>query len=70
LIYTPKGDESKWYAAGLINYITSDYPNSNYKTIALHYGHLLRRNIRSFGEFILDMDKKSYQLIFGIVTSF
>lgn len=70
LIYTPKGDESKWYAAALLNYITSDYPDSDYKTAALHSGYLLRRNIRLYGEFIYDILNKSNQLLFGIVTAF
>lgn len=70
LVYTPKGDESKWYAAALINYITSDYPGSDYKTSALHVGYLLRRNIRLYGEFIYDFINKSNQLLVGFVTGF
>ncbi|MGB9665261.1 MAG: hypothetical protein ACPL25_10150 [Ignavibacteria bacterium] len=70
LIYTPKGDDSKWYAAALINYINSDNPDSDYKTVALHSGYLLRRNIRLYGELIYNFINKSNQLIFGIVTGF
>lgn len=70
LVYTPKGDESKWYTVALVNYITSNYPDTDYKTAALHYGYLLRRNIRLYGEFIYDMKNKSNQLLFGIVTAF
>jgi hypothetical protein len=70
LIYTPKGDESKWYAVALLNYITSDYPNSDYKTVALHTGYLLRRNIRLYSEFIYDIINKSNQLLVGFVTGF
>lgn len=70
LIYTPKGDESKWYAAALLNYINTDYPDSDYKTAALHAGYLLRRNIRLYGEFIYDILKKSNQLLVGFVTGF
>lgn len=70
LVYTPKGDESKWYSVALVNYITSNYPDTDYKTAALHYGYLLRRNIRLYGEFIYDMKNKSNQLLFGIVTAF
>lgn len=70
LVYTPKGDESKWYTVALVNYITSNYPDTDYKTAAFHYGYLLRRNIRLYGEFIYDMKNKSNQLLFGIVTAF
>lgn len=70
LIFTPKGDESKWYAAGLFNYITSNYPNSDYKTVALHGGYLLRRNIRLYSEFIYDIINKSNNIIAGFVTAF
>lgn len=70
LIFTPKGDESKWYAAALFNYITSDYSASNYKTIALNAGYLLRRNLRLVGELQFDLNNKTNQIYLGFVTAF
>ncbi len=70
LIYTPKGDESKWYAAALFNYITSDYQSSDYKSLALNFGYLLKRNFRLVSEFSYDLIKKSNQLSIGFVSAF
>jgi hypothetical protein len=70
LIFTPKGDESKWYAAALFNYITSDYSAVNYKTLALNAGYLLRRNFRLVGEFGYDLKNKTNQISVGFVSGF
>lgn len=70
LIYTPQGDESKWYAAGLFNYINSDYNSADYKAFALNIGYLLRRNFRLVSEFSFDLLKKSNQISLGFVSGF
>jgi len=46
LIYLPKGDDNRWYGAGLFNWVDSDQPDLRYTSATLHYGYLLRRNIR------------------------
>jgi len=46
LIYRPKGDESRWYGAGLFNWVDSDQLDLRYTAATLHYGYLLRRNMR------------------------
>ena len=46
LVYRPKGDDSRWYGAGLFNWVDSDQPDLRYTSATLHYGYLLRRNIR------------------------
>jgi hypothetical protein len=46
LIYWPKGDDSRWYAAGLFNWVDSDQADLRYTSATLHYGYLLRRNMR------------------------
>jgi len=46
LIYLPKGDDSRWYGAGLFNWVDSDQADLRYTSATLHYGYLLRRNIR------------------------
>ena len=39
LIYLPNGDDSKWYAVGLFNWIESDFSELNYKTLSGHLGN-------------------------------
>jgi hypothetical protein len=46
LIYRPKGDDSRWYGAGLFNWVDSDQADLRYTAATLHYGYLLRRNMR------------------------
>ncbi len=51
IIYLPKGDESKWYCVGLVNYVKSDFSYLNRQSASVHLGYLLRRNIRAVGEY-------------------
>ena len=46
LIYTPKGDDGRWYLAGLFNWVDSDLSDLFYTSVTAHYGYLLRRNMR------------------------
>jgi len=50
LIYLPKGDDSRWYGAGLFNWVDSDQADLGYTSATLHYGYLLRRNMRLTAE--------------------
>lgn len=70
LIYRPLGDESKWYAVGLFNWVDSDLDILDYQTVALHAGYLLRRNIRMVAEYKYDF-KQEYNLFsVGLVSAF
>ncbi|HPP39327.1 MAG TPA: hypothetical protein PK498_03420, partial [Candidatus Kapabacteria bacterium] len=51
LIFTPQGDNSGPYGAVLFNYINSDYKELNEKSLTLHAGHAIRRNLRVFTEY-------------------
>ncbi len=51
LIFTPKGDDSDWYAMGLLNWIDSDYRPAGYRSATLHAGYLPRRNVRLSAEY-------------------
>ena len=46
IIYSPKGDMSKWYLTGLLNIVESDADGLDYRSATLHAGYLLRRNVR------------------------
>ncbi|MFH1052665.1 MAG: hypothetical protein V1779_17225 [bacterium] len=73
LIFTPQGDQSKWYAASVFNWIESDDKSLNYKTATLHFGYLLKRNLRLALEGTYnfsDADDPYTQFSLGIVTAF
>lgn len=70
LIYTPMGDESKWYLVGLFNWVESDLNYLNYKSSAFHIGYLFRRNMRMVGEYKYDFINKSNLFSVGIVSAF
>ncbi len=70
LIYRPNGDDSKWYAVGLFNWIESDQTDLNYKTLTGHLGYLLRRNVRLVGELTYDFKQEYAKIGVGFVTAF
>ncbi len=70
LIYTPKGDESKWYAVALYNWIDSDFDTYDYQTGTLSLGYLLKRNFRLIGEFTYNFKVKYGQFAVGVITAF
>lgn len=70
LIYTPKGDESKWYGVALYNWVNSDIKALEYQAGTLSLGYLLRRNIRLIGELTYNFNKEYAQLAVGIISAF
>ncbi len=50
LVYLPKGDDSRWYGAGLFNWVDSDQLDLRYSAATAHVGYLLRRNVRVTAE--------------------
>ncbi|MFZ2340279.1 MAG: hypothetical protein WAW07_11230 [Bacteroidales bacterium] len=71
LIYSPKGDMSKWYLTGLVNWVESDYDPLDYASATLHAGYLLRRNMRVVGEFTQQFRGPDYGKVnLGIITAF
>jgi hypothetical protein len=50
IIYAPKGDMSKWYMTGLLNIVNSQIDDLDYQAATLHFGYLLRRNVRVVAE--------------------
>ena len=50
IIYAPKADMSKWYMTGLVNLVESQIDNLDYQSATLHFGYLLRRNVRVVAE--------------------
>jgi len=70
LIYRPNGDDSKWYAVGLFNWIESNFSYLNYKSLTGNVGYLLMRNIRLTGELTYNFTDKYATLGIGFVTAF
>jgi len=70
LIYTPLGDESKWYGVALYNFVDSDFDELDYNTGSLSLGYLLKRNIRLVGEYTYNFEKKYGQFAVGVISAF
>jgi hypothetical protein len=71
LIYSPKGDMSKWYLTGLVNYIKSDIKDLDYTSATFHAGYLVRRNLRLVSEFTYQFsDTKHGRVNAGFVSAF
>lgn len=70
LIYTPNGDNSKWYANGLFNWIESDQISLNHKSATAHVGYIFRRNIRMIAEYTYNLTNKYGQVVVGVSSAF
>lgn len=70
LVYLPKGDDSKWYAVGLFNWIESDQSHLNYKTLSGHLGYVLKRNIRLVAEYSHNFTQEYGKFGVGFITAF
>jgi hypothetical protein len=73
LIYLPKGDDSRWYLLGLLNWVDSDASELDYGSATIHYGRLLRRNIRATVELTYAFKSvydKHARLAVGLITGF
>lgn len=70
MVYRPNGDDSKWYAVGLFNWIESEFSELNYKTLSGHLGYVFRRNIRMVAEVNYDLTHEYAKFGVGFVTAF
>ena len=70
LIYRPEGDESDWYSVALFNWIESGQTDLNLKRLGVHFGYLLRRNIRLVAEYSQNFTAKYGTIGVGFVTAF
>jgi len=73
LLFFPKGDDSRWYAVGLFNWADSDQEDIKYTAAGLHYGYLLRRNLRATieGTYVFKSDlPRHFRLGMGLITAF
>jgi hypothetical protein len=70
LIYRPEGDESDWYSVALFNWIESGQTDLNLKQLGVHFGYLLRRNIRLVAEYSQNFTSKYGTIGVGFVTAF
>lgn len=70
LIYRPDGDASKWYGVALFNWIESDLNYLNLKQLGIHFGYVLRRNIRLVAEYSHNFTKEFGKMSVGFVSAF
>ena len=70
LIIRPEGDESDWYGVALFNWIESGQTDLNLKQLGIHFGYLLRRNIRLVAEYSQNFTVKYGTIGLGFVTAF
>jgi hypothetical protein len=70
LIFRPEGDESNWYGVALFNWIESNQTDLNLKQLGIHFGYLLRRNIRIVTEYSQNFTGKYGKISLGFVTAF
>jgi hypothetical protein len=71
VIFSPKGDMSKWYLTGLFNWVDSDFDEIDYTGATLHAGYLVRRNLRVVTEFTYKFNGPSYGKVnMGFVSAF
>lgn len=71
VIYSPKGDMSKWYLTGLLNWVESDIDALDHRSATLHAGYLLRRNVRLVSEYTQIFSGVSYGKVnVGFVSAF
>jgi hypothetical protein len=71
IIYSPKGDNSKWYFTGLMNWVDSNLGALDYTSATLHAGYLLRRNVRLVTEYTQVVVPDSYGKVnVGFVSAF
>ncbi|OGD11793.1 MAG: hypothetical protein A2Y86_06440 [Candidatus Aminicenantes bacterium RBG_13_62_12] len=73
LIYLPRGDDSRWYGVGLVNWVVSDSEELDYFSFTGGGGYLLRRNMRLVAE-VTYYDQspwgRYFRLAAGLVTAF
>lgn len=71
VIYAPKGDMSSWYLTGLFNWVESEYDPLDYRSVTLHAGYLLRRNLRVVSEYTHILTGTTYgKFSAGFITAF
>jgi hypothetical protein len=75
LIFRPDGDESNWYTVALYNYIDVDdheldRESRDINSLAIHFGYLLRRNIRLVTEYSQNFTNEYGTIGLGFVTAF
>jgi len=70
-IYAPKGDMSKLYLTGLLNWVDSDYNQLNYKSATASLSYVLRRNVRLVSEYTYLKGEEEYgKFSLGFVAAF
>jgi len=68
LLFMPEGDDSKWYLAGLFNWVEMEKFAMTRRASA-HAGYMLRLNFRLVGEYTHDFINKFGRIGVGFITA-
>lgn len=70
LIYSPAGDESKWYGVVLYNWAEIKSIAYKYHSLTGHASYMLARNLRLISEYTYDFEQKANKMSIGFVSAF
>lgn len=70
LVWAPWDKESKFFFTFLYNLIDSDFDVYDYESAAINVTHMIRRNIKVYGEYIRDIEVEENKLVAGLTFAF
>ncbi len=70
LIYTPNGDDSRWYGVMLYNWVENNFGMNKYNALTGHASYIAARNLRLIGEYTYDFEHKANKLSVGFIGAF
>ncbi|MGQ9618775.1 MAG: hypothetical protein ACUVUG_07445 [Candidatus Aminicenantia bacterium] len=70
IIFSPYGENGRWFLIFLYNRIRSQYNPIDYQTSTFNISYLIRRNLKLMNELSYDLDKENHRFSTGIVVAF
>ncbi len=71
LLYSPQGEDGRWFITLLYNYIDSEYDPADYHTLSINVNYLIRRNLKWITEITRGIDSREQnRIVTGLVTAF
>ncbi len=71
LLYSPQGEDGRWFLTLLYNFIDSEYDPADYHTLSINVNYLIRRNLKWITELTMGIDSKEQnRFVTGLITAF
>lgn len=73
MVYSPGGSKGRWYGVGLFNWVDSELESLDYQALAVHFGYMMRRNIRLVTELnyvFRGNEGKHARFLLGLIAAF